>query len=60
MGDFYSPNSVVNTWGSYGKGKRPGARSEVPDGMCPYFRTFVLRCSLFLVIFVLFGWRREA
>ena len=22
---FYSPNSVFNTWGSYGNGKRPGA-----------------------------------
>ena len=29
VGVSFSPNSVVNTWGSYGNGKRPGFRSEV-------------------------------
>ena len=28
--------------------KGRGARSEVPDGIHRYFRTFVLRCSFFV------------
>ena len=38
--------------------KGRGARSEVPDGIRCYFRGFVLRCSFFVVILVLLGWRR--
>ena len=55
-----SPNSVVNTWGSYGSGKRPGFRSEVADGIPGNFRPFVLACSFFLVILVLSAWLRWA
>ena len=40
--------------------KGRGARSEVPDGIRRYFRAFVLRCSFFVVILVLFGWPRAA
>ena len=38
---FGSPNSVVNTWGSYGSGKRPGGQIEVADGIRRYFHGFV-------------------
>ena len=38
----YSPNSVVNTWGSYGKGKRRGVRLEVANTIRGKYRTFVL------------------
>ena len=54
----FSPSSVVNTWGSYGSGKRPGFRSEVANTIRGNSRTFVIRCSFFVVILVLSGWPR--
>ena len=39
---FFSPNSVFNTWGSYGKGERPGGQIELADGIRRYLRAFVL------------------
>ena len=42
---FCSPNSVVNTWGSYGSGKRSGFTSEVADTIRRNFRGFVLECA---------------
>ena len=51
---------MVNTWGSYGNGKRPGFRSEVANTIRRNFRGFVLACAFFLVILVLSGWPRSA
>ena len=59
-----SPNSVVNTWGSYGSSKKPGCLDRggghIARGIHRYFRGFVLACSFRLWIFVLSGWRRPA
>ena len=39
---------MVNTWGSYGNGKRPGFRSEVANTIRGKYRTFVLACAFFV------------
>ena len=60
----FFPKQCGNTWGSYGRCKKPGwldrGGGRVAHRFHRYFRGFVLACSFRVWIFIVCGWLRPA